>query len=254
MLYDQAFLDSIRDANQSFTGWDFSHITETGRMQYQLLPWSYGSVVIPYVQRAVSMLDMGTGGGEFLSSLQPFLPASVHATEGYKPNVPIAAERLGPLGVNVVYVEDDNNLPLGDASFDLIINRHESYSPRELRRIISDQGIFITQQCGGTDAWQINEKFGVPLNEEFAHWNLQVAADELTEHGFHVTERKEELAVQRFYDIGALVYYLHAIPWQVPEFDPERYLNSLYEIYGIIRTQGYFEVTQHRFLIQAEAR
>lgn len=252
MLNDKQFLDYMEDANQSFTGWDFSFITGTGRMQYQLLSWSYGSIVTPLVRKARSMLDMGTGGGEFLSMLGPF-PDSVYATEGYMPNVPVARKRLEPLGVKVVQLDDETKLPFDDAFFDLIINQHESYSAEEVRRIISDQGVFITQQVGGLDCLQINEKLGVPLNEEFAHWNMNIALEEITENNFKIIYSKEEFPVQRFYDIGALVYYLKAIPWQVPKFEINNYLDELYQIHQIILTKGYFEVKQHRFIIKAEA-
>ena len=50
---------------------------------------------------ASSLLDIGTGGGEFLSSLQA-LPQIVYATEVYKPNMPIARKRLSSLGVEVI--------------------------------------------------------------------------------------------------------------------------------------------------------
>jgi hypothetical protein len=33
-----------------------------------------------------------------------------------------------------------------------------------------------------------------------------------------VLEQKEEFPVSRFFDIGAIVYYLMAIPWQIPDF------------------------------------
>ena len=65
-------------------------------------------MVIPFMRDAATMLDMGTGGGEFLFSLHP-LPKTVYATEGYKPNVPIARQRLEPLGVKVVYFEEDSS-------------------------------------------------------------------------------------------------------------------------------------------------
>ncbi|RPK04748.1 hypothetical protein FH5_01986 [Priestia endophytica] len=44
-----------------------------------------------------------------MSTLQPF-PKTLYATEGYKPNVPIAKERLEPLGVKVVQLHEDNKL------------------------------------------------------------------------------------------------------------------------------------------------
>ncbi|MFE8701375.1 class I SAM-dependent methyltransferase [Cytobacillus sp. FJAT-54145] len=253
MLDDKDFLNYIKAAEQSFTGWDFSYVTGTGRIQEQLLTWSYGSIVIPHVSKAQSVLDMGTGGGEFISKLAPFTN-SICATEAYKPNVPIARKRLEPLGVKVIEIEEDNKLPFDTGQFDLIINRHEAYSPSEVRRLLTREGIFITQQVGGLDCVEINEQLGAPSNQEFAHWKLDWAVNELKQHDFNITLEKEEFPVQRFYDIGALVYYLNAIPWQVPDFDVDRYLGKLYKIHQMIQTKGYFDVKQHRFMIKAVAK
>lgn len=252
MLTDKRFLNFIQDINQHFTGWDFSYITGTGRMQNQLLTWSYGSMARSLMQESKSMLDMGTGGGEFLSLLRPF-PESVTATEGYRPNVPIARNRLEHLGVKVVEFDEDSNLPLENNQFDLILNRHESYSPQELRRIITDKGIFFTQQVGGLDCSQINEHLGTPLNKEFSNWCLNEALKELKENNFEILYSTEEFPIQRFYDIGALVYYLKAIPWQIPDFDTDKYIEKLYKVHQIIESKGYFDVNQHRFIIKAKA-
>ena len=83
-----------------------------------------------------SMLDMRTGGGERLAQyLDIQLVPKVYATEGYAPNVSVARERLVPLGVTVYEVQDDQ-LPLPDASLDLIINRHGSYKASEVQRVL----------------------------------------------------------------------------------------------------------------------
>ncbi|WP_289354960.1 class I SAM-dependent methyltransferase [Paenibacillus sp. S-12] len=250
MQQNTAFLQLLNDTHKHFSGWDFSFISATGRMQEELLPWSYGSIIIPLIRKSSSALDMGTGGGEFLSKLLPF-PPLIAATEGYPPNVPIAKQRLEPLGVKVVEFDDDHKLPLDSASFDLIINKHDSYSPREVRRIIVDSGIFVTQQVGGQDCTEINEMLGVPLNEEYNDWCLQSAVDDLENNGFKIEYSNEAYPAQRFYDIGALVYYLKAIPWQVPNFDIYSYREPLYEIYNRIQTEGFFEVKQHRFILMA---
>ncbi|SDZ58965.1 Methyltransferase domain-containing protein [Evansella caseinilytica] len=252
MFNDNQFISLIRGTGQQFSGWDFSFITGTGRVQSGLLPWSYGSMILPFVQNAGTVLDMGTGGGEFLANVRP-LPDTVYATEGYKPNIPIASKRLTPLGVKVVPLEEDDALPFNDAYFDLIINRHESYSLREVRRIISDEGMFITQQVGGTDCSEINERLGVSVDEEYADWHLNTASKEIANHHFEIIDCQEAFPLQRFYDIGALVYYLKAIPWQVADFDTEKYMKRLYQIHQIIQTKGYFEVKQHRFIILAKA-
>ena len=55
----------------------------------------------------------------------------------------------------------------------------------------------------------------------------------------------------RFYDIGAIVFYLKAVPWQVPDFTAEKYFNRLKEIDNLIQKEGYIDFTCHRFLIIA---
>lgn len=250
MVDDTLFNTYLNEAKKPFSGWDFSYVTESGRIQSQLLPWSYGSLVLPHVRSANTLLDMGTGGGEFLATLQPF-PASVYATEGYEPNVSVARKRLEPLGVQVVYIEDDASLPLPDRYFDVILNRHESYSVQEIGRILNDEGVFITQQVGGSDCREINEMLGAPMNEEFAHWNLETALAELQDYGLRILDQREFDPVQRFYDIGALIYYLTAIPWQVQDFALERYEERLHDIHRLIQSEGYFEVRQQRFIIKA---
>ncbi|MCM3149984.1 class I SAM-dependent methyltransferase [Bacillus pumilus] len=251
-MNDKQFSSLIKQADEPFVGWDFAFISETGRMKSDMLSWSYGSIATSLVQNARTMLDMGTGGGEFLSKLRPF-PSSVYATEGYMPNVPIAKERLTPLGVKVVQIDEDETLPFEDGKFDLIINQHESFSSKEVRRIISKEGIFLTQQVGGLDCIEINENLGAPINEEFIDWNLKLALKEIQENHFKILRSAEEFPILRFYDIGALVYYLKAIPWQVPDFEISNFKDELYTIHKIIEQKGYFDAKQHRFIILAKA-
>lgn len=240
----------LSEIEKPFSGWDFSYIVGTGRMDTAPLPWSYVSTIIPYFKSASSVLDMGTGGGELLEKLQPF-PKKIAATEGYSPNVPIAKERLEPLGVSVHAFEDDNSLPFSDHEFDFVINKHESYSPTELKRILSENGKFITQQVGGSDMRELNRHLGAPLESEFEHWNLEYAVNELEDNGFHTIEKIEAYPVTRFYDIGAIIYYLKAIPWQIPDFSLDRYHDALYKLHLKISEEGYLDIPSHRFIITA---
>ncbi|WP_259392073.1 class I SAM-dependent methyltransferase [Paenibacillus thiaminolyticus] len=149
--------------------------------------------------------------------------------------------------------QSDEHLPFGTGQFDLVLNKHESYSPQEVRRVLADGGFFFTQQADGSDCFEINERFCVPKNEEFAEWKLDIAVREVQEHRFKVVKQAEQFLSQRFYDVGALVYYLKAIPWQIPDFEAEKYREELYGIHQLIERQGYFEVTQHRFYLLATA-
>ncbi|WP_416199125.1 MAG: Methyltransf-11 domain-containing protein [Sporanaerobacter sp.] len=238
----------IDKSNEKFEGWDFSYIERTGRMQEFPLTWNYRNKVMREMYGISSLLDMGTGGGEFLSTLSP-LPKYTCATEGYVSNISIARNRLEPLGVKVYKVEDDEELPFNDETFELVINKHESYSPKEVRRILDNNGIFITQQVGGLNDKEINEILEASV--EFIDWNLKNAVAELEEVGLNIFEQREDLVKTRFYDIGAIVYYLKAIPWQVPDFTIEKYFDKLLKIHNMIEKLGYVDFTCHRFFIMA---
>jgi SAM-dependent methyltransferase len=248
---DKEFFDFlIEEATHPFSGWDFSHITTTRRMVESPLSWSYTSNILMQLRHIQSLLDMGTGGGEFLSSLHP-LPKHTCATEGYAPNVPVAQQRLEPLGIKVYQVDDPHHLPFAECEFDLVINRHEYYDPQEVMRILKAGHKFITQQVGGSNDVELTRLVGGE-QYPYARWTLDYAVNELKEAGWQIVEQHEDFPITRFFDVGAIVYYLKAIPWQVPDFSFEKYFDKLVEIHNTIQAQNYIDVHDHRFFIVAQ--
>jgi hypothetical protein len=53
------------------------------------------------------------------------------------------------------------------------------------------------------------------------------------------------------HDVGALVFHLRAIPWQIPDFEVDRYGPALQALDQRIRTEGPFVAYDHRYLIRA---
>ena len=149
--------DAFIQDKSTVLGWDWSYIGD--RISMEPLPWNYKSITIPYIRSSNSMFDMGTGGGELLKTLQPF-PKRTFASENYRPNFEIAKASLNKLGVEMISFDNDSNIPLEDGSFDLVINRHESYSSNEVYRILKSGGYFITQQVGDPDSIKLNELIG----------------------------------------------------------------------------------------------
>lgn len=243
-VFDQFVEEALA---QDFSGWDFSWLR--GRWYEEDPPWAYEALVAGEKERVASLLDMGTGGGEFLASLSP-LPPHTMATESYPPNIPIARSLLTPLGVEVVPFTDDKSLPLKSSQFELIINRHESYYLPELNRLLKPGGRFITQQVGGLDCVEINDF--LEAGHDLDTWTMEREITEFQSAGFQIERAEEAFLDSHFYDIGAVVFFLKIIEWQIPDFSPDRYRKRLLAMHQHIQETGAFRAKAHRFLIQAK--
>ncbi|HEV2120384.1 MAG TPA: SAM-dependent methyltransferase [Candidatus Bathyarchaeia archaeon] len=239
--------------SQKFSGWDFSWLRN--RLVEETPPWNYKRQVAKEFPKIKSLLDLGTGGGELLSSLGQ-LPSRTFATEGYSPNSVIARDRLKPLRVDVIrtYSEDNTNrpqvgaLPFRTESLDMIIDRHESFVPSEVYRVLKRGGIFLTQQAGSSNYPELNEFLGASNVE--ALWDLRVARQQISEAGLRVTAGREARLNSRFRDVGAVIFFLLAVPWQLEGFVVGRYLDKLRELHGLIVRTGSFRVTARRFYLR----
>jgi SAM-dependent methyltransferase len=246
----EAFESLIAEAlHQEFSGWDFSFLAN--RWKEASTSWDYPQIVRSHIQPEYAMLDMDTGGGEVLSSFMP-LPRNTYATEGYAPNVPVAKNRLEPLGVKLVQLFGNDIPPFANGYFDLVTNRHGSFLAHELQRILKPGGIFITQQVGGENNFKLNELLQEKPEFMYSHWTLDLAVKQLTEAGFQILEQKNEYPETTISDIGALVFHLKVIQWQITDFSVEKYHHKLVEIHNLIQGQGCLKIRSHRFLIMAK--
>ncbi len=234
-----------------FSGWDFGWLE--GRMIQEDPPWDYLTLVKSYFKQTHSLLDMGTGGGELLASLAP-LPPDVHATESFQLNIGIAQKRLSPLNVRVHAIDECELLPFNDAYFDLVINRHESFDLDEVSRVLKPGGTFITQQVSGLDNLELNQVLEADFSFPFFHWSLESTLIKLYEKDWAVELAEKAAHKTTFLDIGAVFYYLKAIPWQIQGFSLETHFEGLVRVHNIIEKQGKFESTAHRFLIVAKKK
>lgn len=234
------------EAVQPFQGWDFSYLR--GRYDEETPPWSYDEQVRALLPSTASLLDMGTGGGEKLLEFRELFPPRTAATEGYAPNLPIATANLHPYGVQVVSYdsETDARMPFTDESFEVIINRHESYAASEIARLLKPAGHFCTQQVDGRDLEDLFSKFGVQT--AYAHVTLENFQRDLEAVGLHIQAAFDWQGTATFADVGALVYYLHAVPWEAPpDFSVRKYKAELLALHR----QARLAFTIRRFLIQA---
>ncbi|MGI9005580.1 MAG: class I SAM-dependent methyltransferase [Streptosporangiaceae bacterium] len=246
-----------------FAGWDFGWLN--ARSSVTALPWSYQDEVLRHAASASTMVDMGTGGGEILAAL-PGRPARTVATESWPPNVTVAADRLRPLGIPVLHTQGApenmsaeadaehagtrppaGRLPFRDGALDLVINRHESFSAREVARVLTPGGHFVTQQVDYHSDLELYDLLGLEPPGQPVSWLLQAVA-QLSRAGLDVTVQRSGQSVLYLRDVGALVYYLKIVPWVVPQYGIREFLPRLRTV-SMRRDAWPAPVTGHRFLI-----
>lgn len=231
-------------------GWDFSHID--GRYTVETdLPWSYEAVIRSYLRPEHRILDIDTGGGEFLLSLgHPH--ENTAATEGYPPNCTLCRERLLPLGIDYRDAGDYSALPFADESFDRILNRHGDYRAKELYRLLKPGGLFITQQVGEDNDRELADLLLPGTPKPFPGHNLANQSALFRAAGFTVIRAEEAFRPIRFFDTGALVWFARIIQWEFPGFSVDACFDQLLKAQEILEKTGSIDGLIHRFLIVAQ--
>jgi SAM-dependent methyltransferase len=194
---------------------------------------------------------MDTGGGERFLQLRPDWPSTVAVTESYPPNLRLVQERLAPLGVRVVDVElsDFGLMPFAYGEFDLVLNRHGGFNPDEVARILAPGGVFLTQQVHGLRAHDLHEIFGV--EPQWPDARPEKYSPRLQAAGMTIVTLQEWSGKFTFTDVGALVYYLKAIPWTVPDFSVDRYRETLLRLHAQVERGEPLAFTDRKYLIEA---
>ncbi|MBQ8821354.1 MAG: class I SAM-dependent methyltransferase [Lachnospiraceae bacterium] len=230
-------------------GWDFSHI----RGKYEEgndLSWDYREIIKKYLSPDMKLLDIDTGGGEFLLSLQ-HPNHNLAATESYPPNVELCKDVLLPLGIDFKEADGcDDRYPFADQSFDMVINRHGEFNAKEIWRILKPGGLFITQQVGAENDRELVElllREVPPL--PFPRQYLEIIQREFEDIGFTTIEAQEAYGPICFYDVGALVWFAKVIPWEFPDFNVWDCAEKLYRAQEILESKGVIQGRTHRFLL-----
>ena len=214
-------------------------------------PWSWLDRATELMARSESLLDMDTGGGEKLLSLRDHWPRRIVATEGYPPNVTLAAGRLASRGATVVRtaVADTDPMPFAGDAFDLVLNRHAAFNSQEVARVLSPGGAFLTQQVHGMWAWDLLEAFdAAPLWPDATPARY---APLLEAAGLTIEALEEWEGRLVFADVGAIVYYLKATPWEVPGFTVTTHLPYLLALQERLEAGEELAFFAAKYLIEA---
>ena len=233
---------------QPFEGWDFSYMNErhVEPAKHKDLHRLIGAVWA----ESHSVLDVETGGGERMAEwIAAFGNMKLMAAvEAYPPNVPVARRVLEPLGVKVVRAAAAS-IPIPRCQL-----RPDHQPPVTWpRRRFSDSS-------GEGDVWSLNRWDRTPTRRSRRwfgraaagdRWDLGVARAQAEAVGLTVEDAEEAFHASWFLDAGAMAYYLKAVPWDVPDFEIERYADRLLALHHHIQSEGRFGTTIHQFLLVA---
>ena len=230
-------------------GWDFSHLH--GRYTEETdLPWDYKTIAQAHLPKDGRLLDVDTGGGEFLLSLgHP--PALTSAAEGYPPNVALCRETLLPLGIDFRAGDGAQALPFPDHSFDLILNRHGDVLAGDVARLLKPGGYFVTEQVGAENDRELVDLLLGKLPLPYPDQTLERMARALTDAGLTICRGETCFRPILFYDVGALVWFARILPWEFPGFSVDACQAALFQAQEILEETGSIAGRIHRFLIVA---
>jgi len=247
---ERSFEELVSEAAAApIEGWDFSWLE--GRATEERPSWRYSQLVAGRVLGVGTVVDVQSGGGEMLSTL-PAMPPLLVATEGWPPNLAVAARRLRPLGASVVATHDDRPaLPFRSAAVDLVTSRHPIVTWwDEIARILRPGGSFLSQQVGPHSVGELTEFFLGP-QPAASERDPAVARASAGAAGLEVVDMRSERLRTVFYDVGAVVYFLRLVVWIVPGFSVDSHRDRLRDLHDHIRGHGRFLAHAARFLIDA---
>jgi len=237
------------EEQQPFIGWDFSYLDR--RMLEEQPPWSYSARAAELMKHSSSVVDLDTGGGEGFLKLHEHWPHKVVATEHYPPNFKLATERLTPFGAKVVDIQlsDFGPMPFADGEFDLVLNRHAAFNPYEVGRVLPFGGTFLTQQVHGL--WAVDLLAAFDAKPQWPDATSEKYLPRLQEAGLEIINAQDWAGGLTFTDVGAIVYYLKAIPWLVPGFSVDSHLKYLFALQNRLENKVSLTFTTRKYTIEA---
>jgi SAM-dependent methyltransferase len=164
----------------------------------------------------------------------------------------LATERLAPLGVQVVELHSDQTVPLpfSDATFDLVLNRHGgAMNITEIARVLTPGGTFLTQQVHGQTLVDLLTLFGA--TPQWPEATPTYYLPWIEREGLELIDVREYTGTEIFADVGALVYFLEAIPWLVPGFSVATHTEPLLRLHAQVVRGEPLRFTTRGYLIEA---
>jgi ubiquinone/menaquinone biosynthesis C-methylase UbiE len=196
-------------------GWNFSRINKIveGRK------WIFTDEVKKILKTTDVLLDIGTGGGEKILKLARYVRKIIAID--HSPNmIKTANENLSELRYENVEFKRMNafDLKFKDSYFEIVTARHCDFSPKEVYRVLKDNGHFMTQQVSKGDKINIKQAFKRGQSYDKESGNLMNKyVFKLKEIGFKDIQTKTYNATEYYKTEKDLIFLLKYTPI-IPDF------------------------------------
>ena len=148
------------------------------------------------------------------------------------------------MDVRAYDAESGDRLPWPDATFDLVMSRHEAVDMAEIARVLAPGGRVLTQQVHGHEVPELREWLGGQVQYPEVTAEHDVSAMEAA--GLEVDTVGDWSGAMTFADAEALVVYLGLVPWDVPEdFTVDDHAETLFRL----DAERPITVTQRRYRV-----
>ena len=121
--------------------------------------------------------------------------------------------------------------------------------PDEVARVLASGGTFLTQQVHGL--WADDLLAAFDAKPQWPDATPEKYLPRLQEAGLEIVNAPSWSGELVFTNVGAIVYYLKAVPWSVPGFSVESHLKYLLNLQNRLESNESLTFTARKYLIEA---
>ncbi|AWB46541.1 SAM-dependent methyltransferase [Paenibacillus sp. CAA11] len=210
----RVFYDRVGKIN----GWDFSKV----KCRVEGAAWDFYHEVARHCRKSDVLLDIGTGGGEALLAMADaaLLMIGIDSSAGMIKAGSKNLEASGKKNVRLLQM-DAAQLEFPAGFFDVVSCRHSPFSSQEAARVLTQGGVFLTQQVSEADKRNLVQAFGRGQHSAEDGTLKNRYLDELRQAGFREIESYEYDATEYYQTIEDLLFLVLHTP-TIPNFGEER--------------------------------
>ncbi|MFC5703246.1 class I SAM-dependent methyltransferase [Cohnella faecalis] len=209
------FYDRVGPLN----GWDFSKL----KCRVEGTPANLYEEVKKCCKQSDLLLDIGTGGGEAILALHEaaLLLVGIDRSSGM---IQKARDNLRHSGLaNVRFIQmDAERLDFPEQFFDVVSCRHSEFSAHQAAKVLSQGGIFFSQQVSEGDKINLKQAFGRGQSYGDSDGNIMKKyIQDITEAGFTEIQSFEYDSEEYYQTPEDLIFLLKHTPI-IPNYGQDR--------------------------------